>query len=632
MTRDENAYILQPNLPLSTQPLVNEFYKRLGECPDSDCVGSAIATSLASINLGLLPEVEALTLRLFFEVLQDVTNQGWRLVRQDDKLFAFSPDTKQHTHEQSDDVKKRLRNSLISARNEQLQQESVRKFIVKMERPRDHKGRSVSVLSLFLDHKELIKDIEEMLAEPDLIRDELLLNSIQPYLQLADDTRDEFTGLKLSQIWRYCRYTWSLPYSAQPGRQMQYLVRDAARENHPIIGLGGLGNSVVQITCRDETIGWSIEYVSRSPEKYIPTFLKELNRGIDDIYWSDLLTRHQVEDPTVDTLASLLHQAHSIPSVNSTSEIRTSSSRRDGVHSPLYRRKRALALHELLRAKRTFMVGMDETTTHEDLMNWLLQREEGRRAVATAIRSIKKRHIGTSMMDLTTCGAIPPYNDILGGKLVSLLMASPQIVADYRAKYTGAVSEIASKMKGISVSRRAELAMIGTTSLYYVGSSQYNRLRLSMGRGSLSYLYVGKTRGYGSVHLSQRTYKTLQRLLDTHKELNRASSTFAAGVNFKMRTIAEGLRYIGLIKLMQHETPRRVYLVPLASNWREYLTGIDETLESIYSLEDPCQETAEIIIGWKRRWFLQRVTSGVALSRLRQRTRNVRLSDFLVHS
>ena len=37
----------------------------------------------------------------------------------------------------------------------------------------------------------------------------------------------------------------------------------------------------------------------------------------------------------------------------------------------------------------------------------------------------KKTKIGSSMMDIIVCGAIPPYSEMLGGKLVSMLMASP---------------------------------------------------------------------------------------------------------------------------------------------------------------------------------------------------------------
>jgi len=38
---------------------------------------------------------------------------------------------------------------------------------------------------------------------------------------------------------------------------MFYLVRDASRPFHPIIGIAALGSSLVQLTARDNVIGWS---------------------------------------------------------------------------------------------------------------------------------------------------------------------------------------------------------------------------------------------------------------------------------------------------------------------------------------------------------------------------------------
>ena len=53
---------------------------------------------------------------------------------------------------------------------------------------------------------------------------------------------------------------------------------------------------------------------------------------------------------------------------------------------------------------------------------------------------------------LTICGAIPPYNEVLGGKLVAMLMMSPEVVAEYRRRYAGMPSVIASSMAGRPIS------------------------------------------------------------------------------------------------------------------------------------------------------------------------------------
>ena len=86
--------------------------------------------------------------------------------------------------------------------------------------------------------------------------------------------------------------------------------------------------------------------------------------------------------------------------------------------------------------------------------------------------------MGTEIADLTVCGALPPYNALIGGKLVGMLAVSPTVVREYHRRYSGYASQIASSLAGKPVNRRSNLVYVGTTSLYGSNSSQYNRLRL----------------------------------------------------------------------------------------------------------------------------------------------------------
>ena len=61
------------------------------------------------------------------------------------------------------------------------------------------------------------------------------------------------------------------------------------------------------------------------------------------------------------------------------------------------------------------------------------------------------------MMDIIVCGSIPPYNQLLGGKLVSILACSPRVISDYTHRYERQISEIASRMKGERVIRDSRL-------------------------------------------------------------------------------------------------------------------------------------------------------------------------------
>lgn len=75
---------------------------------------------------------------------------------------------------------------------------------------------------------------------------------------------------------------------------------------------------------------------------------------------------------------------------------------------PLYRRKRAQALADLLFARLEFA---KEQLVASPLpaLKTLLNSDSGRKALRTALYANKKTKIGSNMMDLIVCGAIPPH-------------------------------------------------------------------------------------------------------------------------------------------------------------------------------------------------------------------------------
>ncbi len=627
---------LQPRLPEAAEPVLTRFHIGLQTCRlQSARVQALLEESAADPSLAEMSTVDQLTVRLFFEVLRDFVDQGWRFSYQEGRLLASPPDSANGSGTEQREVKRRIRSSLVAARNEQLREASVRRFVMDMERPRRYRGREVSVLDLFVSPRALAEDLQRRLDAPREIREELLGNAIRPYIQYASEGRDEFTNLRLIDIWRYCRYTWSLPFNSQPGRKMFYLVRDGAREFHPVIGIGALGSSVVHIGCRDRDIGWTRESLAEEPDKgqRILALRAEIDRTIGEVFSEDLLSEEELECPTAETLERLSAVFLGSTPINKRTEVGRSEALMQGTLSSLYRRKRAKELYGLLRARMTFESAAQEVADDAERMRWMLGKEDGRQTLGVALRSVKKRHVGSSLMDITTCGALPPYSELLGGKLVALLMCSPQIISDYRERYGKASSEIASRMKGEKVIRPADLVVLGTTSLYHTGSSQYNRLRAPVAKGELRYRPVGKTRGFGSVHLSRRTYRTLQELLEHHPNLLPESSAFAAGVNYKLRTIETGLKYLGLSRLLRHESPRLVYLVPLAKNWRGYLTGMEEIPEYFYEdLGSPEAETNNLVEYWKERWFKPRAKRLESLRRLQGEGKKLRVSSFLEDS
>ena len=185
-------------------------------------------------------------------VLVDLSLQGWIFDFQDDQLTL-------KMENDSIDDKEKIRYRLSAERNAQFKSESVARFIKYMETERNYNGALVSVRCLIGNKDALIHAIREE------------RQVCEPYIQMVTGDRDEHTGFKLSDIWRYFRYTWSIPYKTMPGRNIYYLVRDSLQPYHPIIGIFALGNSVLNLTVRDDDIGWTVEAIKKEMSQRLHT-------------------------------------------------------------------------------------------------------------------------------------------------------------------------------------------------------------------------------------------------------------------------------------------------------------------------------------------------------------------------
>lgn len=192
-------------------------------------------------------------------------------------------------------------------------------------------------------------------------------------------------------------------------------------------------------------------------------------------------------------------------------------------------------------------------------------------------------------MDAYVIGALPPYNYLLGGKLVSMLLASDEVRKIYSDKYKDQVTIIDKRVSN-------QLVGIFTTSLYGK-SSQYNRLKYNK---NIIYNHIGNTKGYGTLHLSNETLRMMVDLLKSNNiEVNHR---FGDGPNWVMRVIRSVGELLGFDPdfLLQHSFKRSIYFVPLAKNYHEVLNG--ETKRPVYFN----YSKNELVAHWKKRWLEQR--------------------------
>jgi hypothetical protein len=192
-------------------------------------------------------------------------------------------------------------------------------------------------------------------------------------------------------------------------------------------------------------------------------------------------------------------------------------------------------------------------------------------------------------LDAYIIGALPPYNYLLGGKLISYILASNEIREIYRKKYKDQIT--------IKEKRKAnKLVGIFTTSLYGK-SSQYNRLKYN---DELLYHPIGQTKGFGTLHLSEETIQLMIEFLKSKGVM--VGHKFGDGPSWVMRVIRSAGDLLGFDSnfLLKHSFKRNIYLVPLAKEFKKFLN--DETKQPLFNN----YSKKALVDYWKIRWLENR--------------------------
>lgn len=625
-------------------------------------------------------------------VLGDLAQLRWTLVDSGYGLELHSP----HPHDMRvsgpDQVRQRkeaVRNELRPRVRQQFSDTSVRKFIHTMERPRVSSKRK-SIRTLIADGAELQKRLlaAHQSAPDDPTRAETLRCAVRPYLQLVDGgTPDIYTGIPLREIWRYFRYTWSIPQTPIPGRHLHYLVRDAAHDAHAVIGIAALSNCAVQVVSRDRAIGWSTlglvaalttlfaphkERAQREASdpalrlhgayqwlkpKFPPGIdpsaadkqgalqfliewlLQGVATGIREIQCQGLATEEELATPTPQVIKRLRHLSNEFAALRQEAlagqvtddasidseipvddevlnlEVKHSSNGRvQRSRRMLVRKKRAFELARLLDSRRVLTANRRELVDPETALG-VIHREEVRTAINAAFSAIKSQRIGTNLLEITTCGAVAPYNRMLGGKLVALLLLSPEVAADNQSRYGQEPTIIRSQLKNTRVVPDNNLVWLGTTSLFSHGSSQYERLRLPAGviapdQPEIRYTHLGETSGYGTIQFADETVRALESVQKRKRGYREVNSVFGEGASPRMRKLRTGLDAIGFSadRIMQHHQERRVYGVPLCPRAGAYLCGLAPELPEYVTAPGSYTDATERIADfWRCRWLSSRL-------------------------
>ncbi len=197
-----------------------------------------------------------------------------------------------------------------------------------------------------------------------------------------------------------------------------------------------------------------------------------------------------------------------------------------------------------------------------------------------------------NMMDAYVLGALPPYNMLLGGKLVACLLRTRDIYDDFTRAYGGTKGIISKQEK------KARLLAI-TTSSSMGRSSIYNRLKL----GGIEYFKsIGYTGGWGHFHIPDSLFLDLRDYLRHIDHSYADQNRFGQGPNWRLRTTRAALAALGFKEdILRHGIQREVFLCQLADNAVKLLhTGEGRPkLGTLLSAEEVARLAVE-------RWMLPR--------------------------
>lgn len=168
------------------------------------------------------------------------------------------------------------------------------------------------------------------------------------------------------------------------------------------------------------------------------------------------------------------------------------------------------------------------------------------------------------MMDAFIVGAVPPYSDLLGGKLIACLVRSHEVVNQFRERYRSRVGLISGKPK--------EATLVAVTTSSSLGrSSLYNRLRLD---GIDYFKAIGYTGGWGHFHVPRHLFEDMRKYLALRGHSYAHGYEFGDGPNWRLRTIRATLDLLGYdADLLRHGVNREVFISWIAGNGLRVLRG-----------------------------------------------------------
>jgi hypothetical protein len=391
-------------------------------------------------------------------------------------------------------------------------------------------------------------------------------------------------SLSYRDIFRAAVRSWSMPHRDREGRRIQFVLTvEHSTLVHPLpIGILEAGDGPPYLTRRDERFGLTTASFyrwlghQRDKSANLARLEKRLGRFLDALIFSKGHTRGDL-DRTLRNLDGL----------------RVRAAGRSKVGVDLHNAKRAVYLERFSKALR----GVKSL------------RENGSADssdVYSLVRALRDVSLPSMNVEISICGALPPFSRALGGKLVAAFAADPRITGICRRPIGGILEKAFNLEKLEKVLPRHGALLITTQGLYADHSAQYNGVQVPGYQLSTTTRLekLGTTDGTTTSLISRRTDALAGQLAKSLNSESSVSLVYGSGGSKRQRRLEEAITLIGIRPdAMYPGIPRPVYGLELVSNLPDVALLGASPRWVVATRCNPEQYAHATVQAWRERWL-----------------------------
>ncbi|MFC1412829.1 Druantia anti-phage system protein DruA [Streptacidiphilus sp. N1-12] len=427
-------------------------------------------------------------------------------------------------------------------------------------------------------------------------------NSIESLIEGAPDLQ-----LTVAQhgtqrmLWRAVRSTWSMtPDASAPGREVSILITDRKTPDTPL-GVAQFRNVVPEIRCRDSWLGLTSRNSDGGPGGYIDRLeagedQNERLRATSKVLRT-LLAAVNTEGLPELGLAGGQQQAAALQLRSASYRLAYNDARKNGKRAEardlLAKTKRAETAAELSLG----LAGLAACIDAEAPVKLLRESAATRKLVDAGLRKIWHYHMGFVALEMSVCGAAPPFGPFRLGKLAAAVAGSEVVLSAWgRDRPLGEIAATVYRPEVRALLPNPGPLVVFTSGLYPGHSSQYNRAS----SGGRRWLRIGETRGFGSFHIATDTIDAIDKYNEAADGYSHITRSFGEGASARFRAIGRALSSLGLPDLRRHDTRRPLYALPLVEDPGAVLLGWAEASNVVGASE------TDLANEWWERWVRPR--------------------------